>query len=193
MGCQEKFSYTLGGPVLGLFGARVREGREAKRKDDGKHWTQRDLADAVGVDENTVGNWESGRTEPSIPTKRAVAAALGVLFEWVNGEIESDYRVVTVDRSATVVRDESRSFYQSPPQRLPPRAYELVYGYLDQLERAGFSEDEVDWAKEFLTNTAYNKINARGPGERSEEELIIGIKAGWVFIKDMARSAGRSL
>ena len=42
-------------PVIGTM---IKRARERKR------WTQRQLADAVGVNVKTVDNWEAGRTSP---------------------------------------------------------------------------------------------------------------------------------
>lgn len=40
------------------IGTRIKRARERKR------WTQKRLADAVGVSQKTIDNWENGRTEP---------------------------------------------------------------------------------------------------------------------------------
>src|SRR5215472_6703963 len=40
------------------IGTSIRRARERKR------WTQRQLAEAVGVDRKTVDNWENGRSRP---------------------------------------------------------------------------------------------------------------------------------
>ena len=40
------------------IGTRIKRARERKR------WTQRQLADALGVNAKTIDNWENGRTAP---------------------------------------------------------------------------------------------------------------------------------
>ena len=45
-------------PAQPNIGTAIKRARERKR------WTQRQLADALGVDIKTVDNWENGRTRP---------------------------------------------------------------------------------------------------------------------------------
>ena len=45
-------------PAQSNVGTMIKRARERKR------WTQRQLADAVGVNVKTVDNWEAGRTSP---------------------------------------------------------------------------------------------------------------------------------
>lgn len=44
--------------------ADIRIGTAIKRARERRRWTQRQLADALGVDIKTVDNWENGRTRP---------------------------------------------------------------------------------------------------------------------------------
>jgi transcriptional regulator with XRE-family HTH domain len=53
------------------IGTRIKRARERKR------WTQRQLADALGVDRKTVDNWENGRTRPA-SSIGAIEDVLGV-------------------------------------------------------------------------------------------------------------------
>ncbi len=55
------------------FAARLRDLRE------GRGMSKVDLADACNVSRNTIGNLESGRTEPTWPLVLRLAGALGVL------------------------------------------------------------------------------------------------------------------
>lgn len=43
--------------------------------------TQKDLADAVGVSESTVSNWERGKTEPSISQAEKISEVTGVHYD----------------------------------------------------------------------------------------------------------------
>jgi transcriptional regulator with XRE-family HTH domain len=54
------------------FGDRLEELR------DERGWTQRELADKVGVSERTYQLWRSGRTEPYGKHKRRLAEVLNV-------------------------------------------------------------------------------------------------------------------
>ena len=43
--------------------------------------TQRWLASQIGVSENTIGNWISGKTKPSIDQAQQIASLLDVLVD----------------------------------------------------------------------------------------------------------------
>jgi transcriptional regulator with XRE-family HTH domain len=57
------------------IGTRIKRARERLR------WTQRRLAEAVGVSQKTIDNWENGRTEP----KSAIGALEDVLGVRLDG------------------------------------------------------------------------------------------------------------
>lgn len=58
--------------TTGAIASAIRAAREAKG------WTQQDLADAVGVTQGAIWQWEAGRTRIDERRMREVAAALGV-------------------------------------------------------------------------------------------------------------------
>lgn len=43
--------------------------------------TQKGLAEACGVSESTVSNWEKGKSEPSISMAKIIAEACGVHYD----------------------------------------------------------------------------------------------------------------
>lgn len=49
------------------------------------HYTQRDLAQILGITPATVSAWEVGRNEPSISMLKRIAKILGVSFEYLAG------------------------------------------------------------------------------------------------------------
>lgn len=54
-----RFPFTMSGMAADPhIGTSIKRARERKR------WTQRQLADALGVDRKSVDNWENGRTSP---------------------------------------------------------------------------------------------------------------------------------
>lgn len=180
LGCQERHLLTEKGAssALGEFGQRVRKARRDK------NWTQKELANAIGLKaEDSVGAWETRGVLPPEPTRRAVAAALGVTYEWLTGSEPLMVRETDVDAG---------TYYQSalPTRRLPPRAYEVVYSYTQKLERAGLKPEEVEEAERFLVDGAYNKINAREPGDKTEDDLILDIKAAWQFVREVVNRNG---
>jgi transcriptional regulator with XRE-family HTH domain len=63
------------------LGRRIQAARERKRV------TQADLAAQLGVTDNAVTQWETGRAAPRAERLTAIATALGVLVTWlITGE-----------------------------------------------------------------------------------------------------------
>lgn len=60
--------------------------KEARKKHGG--YTQKELADMVGVSEVTVSNWERGITTPSVSMWKAVADALGVSMQEIEFKVK---------------------------------------------------------------------------------------------------------
>ena len=54
------------------MGAKIRELREKRGM------SQKELADALGLDQSAVAQWETGRTEPTIFNLRRLADLLGI-------------------------------------------------------------------------------------------------------------------
>lgn len=78
------------------LGHRIREARELK------HWTQQQLADAVGVSKRTVNNWENDRV--SAP-RSSIAAIEQVLNIAIRGE-PHDHAPPAVARKRRLSGDE---------------------------------------------------------------------------------------
>jgi hypothetical protein len=76
-------------------------------------------------------------------------------------------------------------------RRLPPRAYEVVLGYLQRMEAVGASPEQIDEAERLMVEGAYNKLHTRDARERSEDELIVDIDAAWDFITSVLRREGK--
>lgn len=66
----------------------------------------------------------------------------------------------------------------------PPRVGEVVSKYLLELEAAGASTADLTFAEEFLMPERSGK---------SEDELIMDIRAAWVFVRDVAKRKGAKL
>lgn len=62
------------------LGIRIRRARERKR------WSQRQLADALGVGVRSVGSWERGETEP----RNSIGALEEVLAPYFAADAEAD-------------------------------------------------------------------------------------------------------
>lgn len=64
----------------------TRIGTSIKRARERKRWTQRQLADALGVDRKTVDNWENHRTSP----RSSIGALEEVLGVSLTGQPDAD-------------------------------------------------------------------------------------------------------
>lgn len=161
------------------FGGRVRFARNRKRFRDGRKWTQTDLAKNVGVSLNTVSEWERGRQprDPAILSK--LAQVLEVSVGWL------------LDGSLTAVSEQRQPYEPraAATRRLPPRARERVFDYLQRLEGL-ISEPEIDEVERTMVESTFNKLHVYEPRDRSEEDLIKDIDAAWEFVRYVLRKRG---
>ncbi len=141
-------------------------------------WSNDRVATAAGVHLTSVSRWLSDKVLPPKETSDRIADALGV-----------DRDVLwSGDRDAPPREDLPRLV------RLPPKAYERVYGYLLRMEAAGIPEEEVVQASRLFTEANYAKLYAGGRRDLTEAELLIDIDATWAAIREVYRlKSGREL
>jgi transcriptional regulator with XRE-family HTH domain len=60
---------------------RIREIREQRKREDPGRFTQKALADLLGVNKATLCRWEAGATIPTRRNAKALARRLGVAVE----------------------------------------------------------------------------------------------------------------
>lgn len=60
--------------------------KQARKKHGG--YTQKELADLIGVSEVTVSNWERGITTPFVSMWKSVADALGVSMQEIEFKVK---------------------------------------------------------------------------------------------------------
>jgi transcriptional regulator with XRE-family HTH domain len=167
-----------------IFADRVRELLDKKRHVDGKRWTQKDLADAVGAMPNTVNGWLNRGVLPPLPTRKVIAQVLGVPIEFLEGETDDPGMV---QKNASRIDLAHREAFTPNPafrRRLPPRAYALAYSYLQKLEPV-LNHDELAEVERFLVDAAFNKLNSSDRRERTEDDMVKDLRAAWVFVKDV--------
>lgn len=61
--------------------------KQARKRYGG--YTQKELAELVGVSEMTISNWETGKTSPSIRLWRKVADVLGVAMQDLEFDVQA--------------------------------------------------------------------------------------------------------
>lgn len=61
------------------FSARLKKAREETG------YTQRDIAQIIGISKSTIASYETGRTEPKIETLGKLADFYGVSTDWLIG------------------------------------------------------------------------------------------------------------
>jgi transcriptional regulator with XRE-family HTH domain len=114
------------------FGERL-----AKARKTAGFGTQEKLAEALGVSQGTVGNWESGANTPTIKQAVELASALAVSVGSLIGETETPTQGAAMERAIReIVRDELR--------KVPVDSYvaSVVEGLLAQVERMPGSDSQ---------------------------------------------------
>lgn len=163
-------------PVLETFGQRLLAARRAAKL------SQRELADRVGKHEKTVSRWENDSQLPEDSVLSAMADALATTPEWLRSGISAqDARPAAGERAAP------NPHYRN---RLSPRAYATLYGFLERLREAGADEEQLDEAERIMADERYAKLRKRGARERSEDDVIADIEAGWALVWELATRGG---
>lgn len=67
---------------MDTLGRRIRDRREARA------WTQRDLAEKVGLSHGAVALYETGRRQPDLETLQRLAHVLGTSISYLVGETD---------------------------------------------------------------------------------------------------------
>ncbi|MDQ2891171.1 MAG: helix-turn-helix domain-containing protein [Gemmatimonadota bacterium] len=165
------------------FGDRLRTARQRYRP-EGQKLTQGGLAEAVGVERNTVSRWENGGMLPKDPVVIAsLAAVLQVTADWL---ISGD----KAPGSARKLRERPPARYPGTGPHLPDRAGTLALGYLDRLRDAACSESQIRGAEALLVAAARNRVCATPFERRSEEDVCADVDAAWDVIVRILRRAG---
>lgn len=162
------------------IGERIRAGREKMGI------TQRQLADEVGATEVSVSGWERGLSVPKQPNFGRLALLLGLS--------ENELRYGSPPAPRRVAETPSGHNYTTGRPKLPPRAYERVYNYVERLRTAGIPEDMIDEAERLMVEPLFSKFNKRDIRERTEEDHITDIDAAWSWIREVAeREWGKTI
>lgn len=165
--------------AAGSFADRLRQAKAVARKNN------RQIALAVGVHHVTVSDWLGGQL-PQGDTIRKLSEFLGVSREWLEygtGAAKAPFRVVAEAPAGYATR-----------AKLPPRAYERVYQYVERMRAAEIPDDMIEEAERLMVDPLYSKINKRDIRERSEEDLITDIDAAWSWIREVVeREWGKQL
>ncbi|MEO6777870.1 MAG: helix-turn-helix transcriptional regulator [Gemmatimonadaceae bacterium] len=175
----------------------MRQSRERARR-GGRKLTQAGLADAVGVERNTVSRWENGGMLPGDPAVvAALASALGVSADWliggdgVGGSGAADGAGESAGTRGDEFRDGVRGQYLNPAiEELPVRARAIASSYLDRLRGSGCSDVQVGAAVSLLLAGARNRLSSVPPDRRSEEDVCADLDAAWDMIVRILRRDG---
>lgn len=175
------------------FGDRVREARQRLRTGDGRRWTQGDLAEAVGVERNTVSRWENGGVRPKDPDLLGrLARTLRVSTDWLIGAAPPVAAAPGVPTSHVREREGNGggSVATLPAGALPARAAALVADYLGRLERAGCTREQLAGAESLLAAAARNSVASTPAAERAEHDVMADVDAAWDLVVRVLRRDG---
>jgi hypothetical protein len=64
-----------------------------------------------------------------------------------------------------------------------------VYEHIEQLVSPGVRE-QIEEAERLMIDGAYNKLNARDPRDRTDEEMILDIEDAWDWIREVLTRSG---
>jgi transcriptional regulator with XRE-family HTH domain len=184
------------------FADRLRMARERIRTPSGGRLTQGDLATAVGVERNTVSRWENSGVRPKDPhVIRRLAEVLNVPMEYLfpsegNGgtaAAEDPLGALLYGRSPVVDNPPRHPYTTNDAlmQRLPPKAYELIHGYMVRVEAAGGSQVQTDEAASLLLRAASTPLRSKLPSERSIDDVVADIDSAWTFVVAVLRREGK--
>jgi transcriptional regulator with XRE-family HTH domain len=168
-----------------LLGERIRRARGQAG------WSQQKLGDAIGVSRLTVHNYESGKSTPGPVTRQAIAEALHVPLDYIEGRMEN----LTSEIIANGHTDDGGEMVV--PRTLPHRVRVWVYKFLLQLVEGGATDEEVREARALLTApaiTGYLADGAARAASLSESEIIESLEAiGEHVIRRVLRKHGRDV
>lgn len=139
----------------------------------------------------TVSKWESGKQPIELANLEKAGVLLGVDLDWLRDGDRGEGVKPLVMRESRVY--EQRTPYATATRKLPSRAREHVYRYLDQLEGLGVPDDEVEEVERLMVESTFNKLHVHDPRERTEDELILDIDAAWDFVRYVMRKRGIDL
>ncbi len=77
------------------FSLRLKEARELRG-----YKSQQAFADAFGVAQSTVGNWEAAAREPNLETMKRLASFLNVTVDWLLGLVNEESPLAEISEEA---------------------------------------------------------------------------------------------
>jgi len=131
-----------------------------------------------------VSDWERGAYEPNAENLTRLAEL---------------YRVPIDELRPGAVREQAVDY--SAPTRYPPdpalardyppRAYQVVLGYLKRLERAGLSHEEIEKFERTLLNRRFAQRFRTAHGvEWTEDDYILHVESLWQAMMDALATRG---
>jgi transcriptional regulator with XRE-family HTH domain len=168
-------------PAKSLLARNLKAAREAAGL------TQEAAAAKSGFSKQAISGWERGAYAPT-------EANLAVIAELYHTTvIDLRYGNPTVDDIRSQVSEQPVEPFTPNPslrKRLRPKPYARVYEHIEKLVSAGASLEQIEEAERLMIDGAYNKLNARDPRDRTDEEMILDIDDAWDWIKEVLGRAG---
>lgn len=153
-------------------------GERLKEAMKGANVSRKQLADATGVDVDTVTQWRRNRQRPSGDRQKIIARLVRRPVEWLNGEDVEEEPYAKFTPNPRYVRE------------VPPRAHAVAMGYLERLQRVGVPVAELPDLERLLLDSEAGKLY-KSRGELSEDDHITLIEAGWAVIVKMLWIEGK--
>lgn len=167
-------------PHASEFADRLKQARERAGL------TQAQLAEAAGVHSQTITEYEGGRLQPREKRLKALAGALGVTAGWL--------RYGTGESHAG---DSPGAQVPTPPrvmQGLPRSVRIWLQQELLDYAQHGVSDEELRLARDLYERPEVFSFYAGGvPTARSDEEVMIGLRAQAAAVRAILRRRGYEL
>lgn len=169
-----------------MIGERIRRARGRAG------WSQQQLGDAIGKSRLTIHNYESGKSMPGAVERAAIAEALHVPLDFIEGRLTLD-----AENGHTPPEAEAPDSETIVPRSLPQRVRVWVYKFLLQLVEGGATDEEVREARALLTApaiTGYLADGAPRAAQLTEAEIIESLEAiGEHVVRRVLRKHGRNV
>ncbi len=162
---------------------------------------QQDLADKLGIHLQSVSRIENGLVEINKKRLEQIAEVFGTKLHVLMREGDPDWHAIVeaektgaapvfMDNPPPIARVSEFNRNAAYKHRLRPAVYERVYGYIDKLRSAGATDEQLDEAERLMADSAYNKLNARDPKERTEEDMLLDVDDAWDYIREVLTRGG---
>jgi transcriptional regulator with XRE-family HTH domain len=170
-------------------------GRWLQRAREDAGFDQKTAAERLEIGIATLSRLETGAT-------RKLDSGLLARMLSLYGRSQDDFEHGLAGASANGIREPLRKYSTDEPREpyapnpalardYPQRAYQVVLGYLNRLERAGLSHEEIEKFERTLLNRRFAQRFRTAHGvEWTEDDYILHVESLWQAMMDALATRG---